>query len=174
MDNIISYNEYHIKIMERNINFENKYYAEIIEIGEGHWSSTREGAIELCKTHIDSIPTYREISFQPLQDHMVKATIDSLIKDNRIILIRRYLSKNNYITQSTPVYLEPRFIWYHLDSLKKVLMEKENFPIILARDKYIANSHEYYFAYNADFFNTERAIFDLKLKLSQKQIEEDN
>ena len=146
------------------------FYAETN--GEGHWSSTEEGAVNWVKSYIDALPTLREISFPQMQPYEIEALKKMFKKENTTFFIKRQLMKNHYITSNGKFYIEPKLLYHHADELQKMLLEEEGYDVKLKGDEFCIGTRSYFFAYDTDVFKTERAVFDLKRELYRKQLEE--
>lgn len=147
------------------------YYAEVN--GEGHWSTSEEGAVNLVKNYIDALPTLREMSFQPMKQYEIDAVKNTLKNEKRTIFLRRQLIKSHYITHNSNGYIEPEFLYFHYDELQKLLLDEEGYSVNLKSDEYLIGTRSCFFVYDADFYKTERDVFELKQTLYRKQLEEE-
>ena len=108
-----------------------------------------------------------------MKEHEIEAIKNVLKQENCTFFIKRQLISKHYITTNGKIYIEPRFLYHHCDELQNLLLEAENYEISLRSDEFRVGTRSYFFAYDVDFYKTERSVFELKQELYRKQIEED-
>ncbi|MGN0114490.1 MAG: hypothetical protein ACI396_04130 [Acutalibacteraceae bacterium] len=150
-----------------------QYKAEVLNGSDTLFDETACGAEEKIKNRIDNIPTFRELSFRPLEEYEIEAIKSVLIKDNSTIFLRRQLKKYHYITHNGKVYLDPRFLHYHYKELQKLLLDVENYAVNLKSAEYRIDENSCFIVYDADVYKTNNAIQDLLYRIYLKQKEEE-